>query len=98
MIDALYSMSIPSAWALTIQNRDRVISTLNTLRNALAQSIPLFEVFCRCVLQSFGCQQWRKHENSNHLFVSAIDPRCWRDFLQSGIIPENPQGKLIVSH
>ena len=92
MVDALYSINLPSAWDLKIQDRQRVMHELTTLRNALAESIPLVEAVSRCVVQSFGCQQWRKNNQTNHLFVSAVDPSGWRDFLQSGENPESPQG------
>ena len=92
MVDALYSINLPSAWDLKIQDRQRVMHELTTLRNALAESIPLVEAVSRCVVQSFGCQQWRKNNQNNHLFVSAVDPSGWRDFLQSGEYPESPQG------
>ena len=92
MVDALYSIHLPSAWDLKIQDRQRVMHELTTLRNALAESIPLSEAVSRCVVQSFGCQQWRKNNQNNHLFVSAVDPSGWRDFLQSGENPESPQG------
>jgi len=92
MVDALYSISLPSAWALEIENRERVTHELIPLRNALAQSIPLVEAVSRCVIQSLGCQQWRKSQLNNHPFVSSLDPISWSDFLQSGGKFENPQG------
>jgi hypothetical protein len=92
MVDALYSSSLPSAWALGIENCERVIHKLIPLRNALASRIPLVEAVSRCVIRSLECQQWRKSKYKNHVFVSSLNPKCWSDFLETGRKFDDPQG------
>ena len=92
MVESLYSSSLPSAWALGLENCERVIHKLIPLRNALASRIPLVEAVSRCVIKSLECQQWRRSQYKNRVFVSSLDPKCWSDFLQTGKKFDDPQG------
>ncbi len=91
LVDALYSVSLPSAWALGIENCERIFQKLSPLRNALASQIPLVEAVSKCIIKSFGCQQWRKSQKKDHVFVSSLDPQCWSNFLETGTKFEDPQ-------
>ena len=92
MVDALYSSILPSAWAIGTENCERVIHKLIPLRNALASCIPLVEAVCQCMIKSFACQQWRRSQQKNSIFVSSLDPICWSDFLKTGRKFDDPQG------
>ena len=93
LVDALYSLSLPSAWALGVENCERIFHQLIPLRDALASCIPLVEAVSRCLIRSLECQQWRKSPSKNHVFVSSLDPQCWKNFLETGMKFEDPQGK-----
>ena len=93
LVDALYSLTLPSAWALESEGRERTFRQLIPLRDALASCIPLVEAVSECIIKSLECQQWRKTPNKNHVFVSSLDPQRWRKFLETGTKFDNPQGK-----
>lgn len=91
LVDALYSISIPSAWALRAEHCEHIFQKLIPLRNALASQIPLIEAVSKCIINNFGCQQWRKSTKKGHVFVSSIDPDFWSNFLNTGTKFEDPR-------
>ena len=101
LVDSIYSLLHPSAWALDIGNHQtQILQILNPLRDALARLIPLTESVCRCVVERFGCQEWRQGViNRGHAFVSSVAPGDWKTYLETGKYPERPpEGKPFVSY
>ena len=95
LVDATYALLHPTAWALNINNRKQTLERLGLLRDALANMVPLTERVCRCIVNELGCQKWRIGNVDNHAFVSCVDPRDWRSFLQTGIYPNIPRGTFL---
>jgi hypothetical protein len=97
LVDSVYSLVHPGAWALHCDNnRTRILQMLSPLRDALARLVPLTESACRCVVEELGCQKWRRGlTNRNHAFVSSVDPEDWKTFLSTGKYPDKPQGKFL---
>jgi hypothetical protein len=93
LVDSAYSVIHPEAWALQMNNRERILELLSPLRDALAKVTCLIESVSRCIVQDLECQQWRRGQSGNHAFVSSVDPEQWKSYLSTGIKRESAQSK-----
>jgi hypothetical protein len=93
LVDTLYSIFMPWAWGVEIDNRHNIIGYLAPLRNALGETMHLMESVSRCLAKSFGPQLWRRISSRNKVFISSADPNAWKVFIQTGASPEDPKGK-----
>jgi hypothetical protein len=91
LIDSMYSIFLPSGWAMKTGDR-QVIDVLIVLRDALCESVHLLESVCRCLVLSFGCQQWRRSICNGRFYVSSFVPEEWKAFLHSGSSPPKSKG------
>jgi hypothetical protein len=92
LLDALYSVFLPSAWAIDGDvNRNCILHELVPLRDIIGGCVQLVESVSTCLLQSFQCQQWRLGYNGTP-FVSSVDPSEWKNFLHDGTHPERVEG------
>jgi hypothetical protein len=97
LVDSVYSLLRPDAWALQINNRACTLQIMAPLRDALGRITPLTESACRCIVKGMECQKWRHGLTENHVFVSSIDPLDWKSFLTTGQSPVKSQGTFIYS-
>ena len=93
LTDSAYAVLHPEAWALQLDDRYSALSLLAPLRDALARVTPLTETFCRCVSEDLGCQEWRRGQAGDHVFVSSVDPASWASFVKNGEQMQRPQSK-----
>jgi hypothetical protein len=92
LVDTVYALLHPGAWALKISNRPRILTILCPLRDALAKVTPLIEAASRCIVERLGSQQWRRGLTPNHAFVSCIGANDWKNYLLNGVPPPQPSG------
>ncbi|KAG7359615.1 hypothetical protein IV203_034713 [Nitzschia inconspicua] len=92
LLDTLHSLFMPLAWGMdTGIDVQRVLIELVPLRDALSESVNLLESSCRLLVQRFPCQQWRRHLDGSDAYISSVDPFMWKEFLQTGLPPKNPE-------
>jgi hypothetical protein len=92
LVDTVYALLHPGAWALKISNRSQILAVLCPLRDALAKVTPLIEAASRCIVERLGPQQWRRGLTPNHAFVSCIGANDWKNYLLNGVPPPKPTG------
>jgi hypothetical protein len=95
MVDAVFALIHLDGWALKIPNRVGILQLLEPIRSALAATLPLMESVCRCIVEQFGCQEWRVSQQKDRVFVSSIDPAIWKNFVESGEYPSQFGGKCL---
>jgi hypothetical protein len=94
LLDTLFSVFLPLAWGTDNDiDMHSVLSDLVPLRDALCDRMNLLECVCRCLVETFPCQQWKRSVEGSRAFISSVDPMSWREFVESGTIPKNPESK-----
>ncbi|CAJ1954577.1 unnamed protein product [Cylindrotheca closterium] len=88
LIDTMYAVLHPSAWSFKSKRRAHILRALKPLRNSLAKVTALTESACRCILEHFGCQKWRRGLTNGLAFVSSIGASEWKEFLLNGTFPQ----------
>jgi len=90
MVDVVYAVLHPSAWALQLTNPGRILDILEPLRCSISQHLHLSEGVCRCVMNELGYQRWYLTADNRHAYVSSVDPEVWSLYLSSGDPPSKP--------
>lgn len=91
LVDSLYALSHPVAWALHLADQDRagIFHQLQPLCVALVDHFPLLiERVSACVKSELGVQAWRCVNPRKALFVSSLDPSSWEDLMEIGKAPQ----------
>lgn len=86
LVDVIYALVHPDAWALKIRHSNLVCSRLEPLRDALTMIIPVMERVCQCIKNQLSRQVWRIVEDRKVAFVSSVDPRAWELFIRKAEI------------
>eukprot|EP00980_Cylindrotheca_fusiformis_P029617 scaffold23625_cov137-Cylindrotheca_fusiformis.AAC.2 len=90
LVDTVYALLHPTAWALQIRDPSTAMATLRPLCDALAKSTPLIEAASCCIVERLGPQQWRRGLTPKHAFVSCICASDWKSYLLDGATPPKP--------
>ncbi|GAX20055.1 hypothetical protein FisN_1Lh464 [Fistulifera solaris] len=88
LLDAVYALLHPDAWALQVSNRKQILQFLSPLRDALGEQHALVENACCLIETKLGKQLWRLVSSRRALFVSSIDPASWKLYLERAIYIE----------
>jgi hypothetical protein len=98
LVDSLYAVFHPAAWAPFRSGSDTSAATLTALmplRDALAAVVDLPGDTCHCITTRIDSQIWRFAKiPEKHAFISSVDPDAWRKMLQSGGRLEKPKGMI----
>lgn len=84
MVDAVYALLHPTAWTPYEVDRERALQLLESFRDDLAQSIPLIEAVCRCIMQQLPCQEWKVSDGHKFMYISSFEPSLWTRFVKNG--------------
>jgi len=87
LVDAVYALLHPRAYALQTENSGRILDILEPLRCSLLTYMNLSEEACRCVLNELQKQRWHLTSDGQHAYVSSVDPIAWSAFLATGEPP-----------
>ncbi len=88
LLDALYALLHPDAWALQVSNRKQILQFFSPLRDALGEQLALIENACCLIETKLGRQIWRLISSRRVLFVSSIDPASWKLYLEQAVYVE----------
>ena len=96
LVDAVYALIHPTAWALKGLDRVCSLQLLEPLRDALVQSLSLTEAVCRCIVEQLRCQEWKIGQGGDAIYLSGFEPSCWARFVESGayMIPAPPESRF----
>ncbi|GKY95536.1 hypothetical protein MPSEU_000515200 [Mayamaea pseudoterrestris] len=83
LVDSVYSLALPKAWALSLDAPMRVLDDLMPLLRELAQHCNSLERLSSCLLEELPIQSWVLSNDGHQLYISSVRPNAWRNLVVS---------------